>query len=135
DRGRGSRLKLPDDAGVASLRAPAHAPPVRSRSCSLGALASPRHLHAAGLRNYIPPARCQGRRQARAGPSNSVRADQNARRSAPVLRSSALPYLQRGAPAWRPVAIIGLVQAPPSFRDLTLTEFAAKLAGSDPVPG
>ena len=33
-----------------------------------------------------------------------------------------------------PVAIIGLVQAP-SFRDLTLSEFAARLAGSDPVPG
>jgi formiminotetrahydrofolate cyclodeaminase len=27
------------------------------------------------------------------------------------------------------------VQGPPSFRDLTLTQFAARLAGSDPVPG
>ncbi len=33
------------------------------------------------------------------------------------------------------VAIIGLVQAAPSFRDLTLSEFAARLAGSEPVPG
>lgn len=38
-------------------------------------------------------------------------------------------------PVSRPVAIIGPVQAPPSFRELTLAEFAAKLAGSDPVPG
>ncbi len=27
------------------------------------------------------------------------------------------------------------MQTPPSFRDLTLSDFAAKLAGSDPVPG
>lgn len=33
-----------------------------------------------------------------------------------------------------PIAIIGHVQAP-SFRDLTLSEFAARLAGSEPVPG
>ena len=35
----------------------------------------------------------------------------------------------------RPVAIIGTVQLAPSFRELTLAEFAARLAGPDPVPG
>lgn len=35
----------------------------------------------------------------------------------------------------RPARIIGPVQEAPSFRDLTLKDFAARLASSDPVPG
>ena len=35
----------------------------------------------------------------------------------------------------RPARIIGPVQDAPSFRDLTLKDFAARLASSDPVPG
>ena len=34
-----------------------------------------------------------------------------------------------------PAAIIEPVQASPSFRELTLADFAARLAGPDPVPG
>jgi formiminotetrahydrofolate cyclodeaminase len=40
-----------------------------------------------------------------------------------------------GIPASVPLGILGGVQAPPSFRDLTLGDFAERLASPEPVPG
>src|SRR5436309_302808 len=43
--------------------------------------------------------------------------------------------MRRSEPLPRDEAIISGVQAPPSFRDLTLGDFAERLASPDPVPG
>lgn len=63
-----------------------------------------------------------------AGPSNLAAIDQGVGECAgtALLHATLMSGL---------VAIIGPVQAPPSFRELTLADFAARLAGPDPVPG